>query len=281
MTTVSPNQISLEEFMKHKLYNQEMLPELVEFHNTNKTRLNRGNSNWRKFDQRPSENWLVANKFKQNDEEKLYSQFRSILNKLSDSNFDNLAKELTTLEIGKSEQLAKLAEFIFNKAIIESKFAITYAKLSKELAGYSVKEDDKTIFFRELLINRCQVMFNDCSSYDPGVPNKILITKEIATGCMIFIGELYNLELLTNKIINSCFLLLLMKITQNKAYIVDCLCALMKTSGNTFSRKSNPDAKIILDKIEKIVSGKDKVDLSNRDKFALMDIIDLKKANKW
>lgn len=290
MTTTSPNQISLDEFLKHKTTNREMLPELVEFYNTNKNRFNKVNNHWRKFDQKQdqykqddqykqSENWLVANKFKQNDEEKLYSQFRSILNKLSNSNFDNLAKELTTLEIGKSEHLAKLAEFIFNKAIIESKFAVMYAKLAKELSGYSIKEEEKMIYFRELLINKCQIMFNDCLSYTPDVSNKTLITKEIAVGCMIFIGELYNIELLTNKIINSCFLLLLVNVGQNKDYIVDCVCALVRTAGNTFIQKSNNEAIIVLDKIEKIIMNT--VELSKRDRFALKDIIDLKKVNGW
>lgn len=282
MTTQSP-QFDINEFMRYKPLNRELLPELMEFYNVNKGRFNRtgtGN-NWRKFDQKVNENWLIANKFKQNDDDKLYSQFRSILNKLSDSNFDNLAEDLTTLEINKPEHLAKLAEFIFNKAIIETKFASTYAKLSKELSGYSIKENDKQVFFRELLISRCQTMFTECSSFEPNVPNKMLITKEIAIGCMVFIGELYNMDLLTNKIINSCFLLLIMKVGQNKPFIIDTICALMKASGEIFSQKAQRDIKIIFEKLENFVNGKDKIQLSNKDKFALMDLFDIKKANKW
>ncbi|QKF93752.1 eukaryotic initiation factor 4g [Fadolivirus algeromassiliense] len=282
MTTTLPPQISIDEFMRFKLPNQEMLPELVEYYNTNKHRfLKTGNTgNWRKFDQK-AENWLVANKFKQNDDEKLYSQFRSILNKLSDSNFNSLADELTKLEIGKSEHLAKLAEFIFNKAIIETKFASMYAKLSKELSGYSVKENDKQVFFRELLISRCQTMFNECSSYEPSVPNKTLITKEIAVGCMVFIGELYNMDLLTTKIINSCFLLLIVKINQNKPFIIDSICALMKTVGTVFSKKANAESKVVFEKLEAFITNKEKTQLCNKDKFALMDLFDLKKTNNW
>lgn len=292
MTTTSPSQFSfsIDEFMRYKPLNQDMLPELVEFYNTNKGKFSKNsNGNWRKFDQKTNENWLVTNKFKQNDDEKLYSQFRSILNKLSDSNFNSLADELTTLEIGKAEHLAKLAEFIFNKAIIETKFASMYAKLSRELSGYSVKDGDKQVFFRELLISRCQTMFTDCSSFETNVPNKTMITKEIAVGCMVFIGELYNMDLLTNKIINSCFLLLLMKVGQNKPYIIDSICALMKAAGNTFSQKSQKDAKLIFDKLENYISinsmnninNKEKIQLSNKDKFALMDLLDMKKANNW
>ena len=277
MTTTSPNQISLDEFMKYKPLNLDMSPELMEFYNTNKHKFNKGHGR-AKFDHpRPTDNWLVSNKFKQNDDEKLYSQFRSILNKLSDSNFDNLAKELTTLEISKVEHLAKLAEFIFNKAIIESKFAMMYARLAKELIGYSIKDDDKLVYFRELLINRCQIMFNDCSSFDPTTSGKTVITKEIATGCMVFIGELYNLTLLTDKIINSCFMLLLMKVGQGKAFIIDCICALMRTCGVIFVQRDYNDAKVVFERIEKLVMVEGKVELSNRDKFALMDVLDARK----
>ena len=285
MTTVSPNNLPFEEFLKYKTLNSDMLPDLVDFYNNNKIKFNRGNATpngnppgWRKFEQKPNDNWLVINKFKQNDEEKLYSQFRSLLNKLSDSNFDTLAKELTTIEIEKSEHLSKLTEFIFNKAIIEPKFGNMYAKLSKELSGYYVKEEDKVYHFRELLINRCQLMFNECVSIDPTGISKTLITKETAIGCMTFIGELYLCDLLTNKIINSCFLLLLMKVGQNKSHIIECICTLMKVCGKTFTFKCQNDSKVIFEKIEKLIASNT---LQNKDKYALMDIIDLRKANKW
>lgn len=144
MTTISPNSLSFDDFLKYKLLNGDMLPDLVDFYNNNKQKFNRNNnanqnpSGWRKFEQKPNDNWLITNKFKQNDEEKLYSTIRGILNKLSDSNFNTLANELTSVQIEKSEHLSKLTEFIFNKAIIEPKFANMYAKLSKELTGYSI-----------------------------------------------------------------------------------------------------------------------------------------------
>jgi len=268
---MAKNVISLNEFMKYKQMNKELLPDLVIYYNNNKNKFNQ-NNNYKKSNQKNSENWLLINKFKQNDEEKLYSQFRSILNKLSDSNFNNLAKEISKLEIIKSEHLIKLAEFILNKAIIESKFSSMYAKLSKELSNYFVKENDKIIYFRELFINRCQIMFNDCISFDKTLENKIHITKEIATGCMILIGELFNCNLLTSKIINNCFSSLLTKIDQNKAYNIDCLCFLMKTVCANFSLKSPKECKFIFEKIEKLI----KTNLTNKEKFILMDIIDLK-----
>lgn len=276
--------ISLEDFFKYKNVktNEEMLPEIMAFFNTNKNKFQKTQQqhSWRKLEQKVNDNWLIANKFNQTDDDKIYTQFRSILNKLSDSNFNELAKEITNLGILKQNHLSALVELIFNKAIIESKFSIMYAKLSKELASYYIKEMDngKDIYFRELLINKCQVMFTDCVSYDPTAENKTLITKEMAIGCMTFIGELYNCELLTNKIINSCFSLLIMKIGMNKPYVIDCISVLMKTIGKIFINKCPNESKIIFEKLEKLVSsGK----LSNKDKFGLMDLLDLNKSGKW
>lgn len=287
MTTISPNSLSFDDFLKYKLLNGDMLPDLVDFYNNNKQKFNRNNnanqnpSGWRKFEQKPNDNWLITNKFKQNDEEKLYSTIRGILNKLSDSNFNTLANELTSVQIEKSEHLSKLTEFIFNKAIIEPKFANMYAKLSKELTGYSIEDEDKVYYFREMLIGRCQIMFNECVSMDSEEPKTIskpLVTKETAVGCMTFIGELYLCDLLTNKIINSCFLLLLIKVGQNKSHIIEGICTLMKVCGKMFTAKCPNDSKVIFDKIEKLIVANT---LQNKDKYALMDVMDLRKLNKW
>lgn len=270
--------LTLDVLMGFKSLNREMLAEVATYYNNNKNNIVKKNTHWKKVETKQEENWIIAKKFNQTDDDKLYAQFRSILNKLSESNFNDLAQELTSLEIIRQDHLAKLAEFIFDKAIIEPKFSVMYAKLAKELSGYCVKEDDKTVYFRELLINKCQTMFNECISYDPTALGKKLITKEISIGCMTFIGELYNHDLLTTKIINSCFLLLLMKAEQNKNFIVDSINTLMKTVGQLFNVKSKPEATIIFDKIGSLVKSNK---LPNKDKFALMDLLDLKTKHKW
>ena len=275
-TLTSP--LTLDQLLAYKAVNTELLPEFVEFYNNNKNKLNRKQTPWRKLETTHEDNWLVVKKFSQSDDDKLYAQFRSILNKLSESNFNDLAKELTSLEISRQDHLAKLVELIFNKAIIEAKFSIMYAKLSKELSSYCIKEDDKVSYFRELLINRCQIMFNDCISYDPSIPNKTLITKEMAIGCMTFIGELYNYELLTNTIINSCFLLLLVRAEQKKSYITDSIFSLMKVVGNNFNTKCKAELKVVFDKIDKLIKSNK---LPMRDTCILANLMDIKTDNKW
>lgn len=276
---MSYNKVTIDDILKYKNVNKELLPEVVIFYNNNKVKFNKSN-NWKRPEIRQNENWLILNKIQQSDSEKLYSQYRSILNKLSDSNFDSLAKEITDLEINKKEHLEKLTELIFNKAIIECKFCLTYAKLAKELVGYCVVDEvtKEEYYFRELLINRCQMMFNECISFDPNLDNKFTITKDTTSGCMTFIGELYNCNLLTNKIINSCLLLLLMRYKKDKTYIINNISILLRTVGNNFCKKCPHESEDIYKRINQLV---DSGNLSFKEKFALMDLIDLKEKNKW
>ena len=165
MMSTEKQLIDLDRFIQYKACNHDMLPALVNYYNSNKQKFNRvGNNNWKKMEAKTPNNWLLTAKLNQTDNEKLYSQIRSILNKLSDVNFDGLAKELITLEITSSDHITKLTELLFNKAIIEPKFSNMYAKLAKELCNLKVIENDNTFYFRESLINRCQRMFNDCVS---------------------------------------------------------------------------------------------------------------------
>jgi len=271
-------QLTLDVLMAHKLQNRDMLPEIATYYTNNKHNIMKKNTQWRKIETKQEDNWLVNKKFNQTEDDKLYAQFRSILNKLSGSNFNELAQELTAVEISRQEHLAKLAEFIFDKAIIEPKFSVMYAKLAKEIAGYCIKENDKMVYFRELLINKCQSMFNECISFDPAIQGKKIITKEMAVGCMTFIGELYNHELLTAKIINSCFLLLLMRAEQNKSFVIDSINTLMKVSGSVFNSKSRQEVIVIFEKVNALIKSNK---LPNKEKFALMDLIDLKNKNNW
>ena len=263
--------IDLDCFISYKKCNYDMLPALVGICNINKhnkqTRPN-GN-NWKKLESKTPDNWLLTSKLNQTDDDKLFSQIRSILNKLSDTNFNDLAKELMSLEMTTYEHLTKLTELLFNKALIEPKFSNMYAKLAKELYNYTVKENDTIFYFRESLINRCQKTFTTCISVED---QSNLITKETSTGCMTFIGELYLYDLLTNKIINSCFLLLLSKINSNKSHMAGCICSLMKVVKIKFKTNCSNESDVINKKIADLIATNT---LQNKEKFRLMDIIGL------
>ena len=308
-------QLTLDKLSKYKSLNNDMLPELVDYYNKNKYKFNKQyNNGWKKTGNRNHlkhfEKRLVPLKPRRpkptkSDDEKLYSEFRGILNKLTEQTFDNLSNDLVALEITTKDHLAKLADLIFQKGIIDIEFSLLYGKLSKKLAGYYIVDDfiedgeeekekekekeedddkeivDKKVYFRELLISECQITFNSCIMYDPkSKEDQKVVSKHKATGSMIFIGSLYNCDMLTNKIINSCFLLLLMKINAGNpnGYLVDCFSELMKTVGKIFTCRCVQETELIYQRIDLLIkSGK----LDNRDRFALMDLVDLRKSGKW
>lgn len=281
MITIDPtlsSALSVEQFMLYKNHNLEMLDELVEFYeqfkNTQPTNQNNTNNNytrnadtddeWKRHEAR---NWLTENKRNRDDDEKLYAQIRSILNKLSDDNFYSLVEEIKKLNINDEQHLDKLSEVIFMKALIEPKFCVRYAKLAYEFACYKPYNDDK-LSFRKSTITRCQMMFNDLST----------TSKEKAKGCMTFIGELYNCDLLPNTIICYCFNELISmneKRTEGaEANFIECIYVFMKVLGEKFWKNDNNKAKFIFTQLETLIkNGK----LSNREKFSLMDTTDLKK----
>lgn len=276
--------IDHDTMIKYRSINTAILPEIYNMCHYNKknNKQSSHNSVWRKFDKNESDNWLISKKFNQSDNDKLYSQFRSILNKLSDKNFNELAQELIDLQISKGEHVVKLVDLIFQKAIIEKKFSTIYSKLSKELSSYYIYEDDnsKPIHFRDILINKCESMFRDCLTPENN-PNKILKFKEQIIGCMIFLAELYNNGLLINKIIYSCIMQLILKANLNitingSHYIIDSICTILTVAGPMFCEDNKQQSMVIFEKLEEI---KKSSQLPKKDMFVIMDL--LKEKNKW
>jgi len=267
------NGINFKEFLCYKHTNKDILPELYNYISTIKKHP-KYNNKWKKL--KEPNNWLTSRKISQDENEKLYSDFRSILNKLSDSNFDQLVDNLIDLNIVSKEHLVALTDAIFDKAKIEIKYSSLYAKLSKSLASYYIEHDGIRVHFRELLINKCQEVFEESVSLKcelgQGIASKSFHRKEEVIGFISFIGELYNNKLLTSNIINGCFLLVFMKATLNKPYIIDIMCTLMNTVGKLFFKLVPEKAKECLDMIHNI---KNYPTITNKEKYIIMDTLDI------
>jgi translation initiation factor 4G len=274
MNPTMSSELNIDNFLLYKGCNQEMPEALNEFYELCKSlqqpqkqqknliKLNADNDiEWKRHE---AKNWLTENKKNRDDDEKLYSQIRSILNKLSDDNFIVLVEEIKKLDINDEQHLSKLSEFIFNKALDEPKFCVRYAKLAVEFTKYE-PYNNEVICFRTSIVKRCQIMFNEIKE----------APKDKAKGCVSFIGELYNYNLLPTNIINYCFNELIV-MRENTIFdkIVECIFTLMKISGNKFWANNKQDANIIFNKIDLLIK---EGNLSNKDKFSLMDTLDLKK----
>lgn len=270
--------LSFKDFLNYKHVNKDMLPELETYVNTIKRNPRYNCTKWKKL--KEPNNWLISRKFNQDEDERLYSEFRSVLNKLSDSNYNQLLEKLIDLNIEKKEHLVNLTEIIFDKAKIEKKYASIYARLSRDLASYYVESNGKRIHFRELLINKCQEVFEEAVSLNdeldqPGATSASFNFKEEVIGFISFIGELYNNKLLTENIVNGCFLLIFMKATLKKPYIIDIMCTFMNVVGKNFFTTSPKKATECLEMIKNI---KNSPNITNKEKYMIMDTLDIVKT---
>ena len=218
--------------------------------------------------------WLMNNKANLSEDDKLVLQITSILNKLSSNNIEQLAEEIINLNINTEDIMVRLVNTIFNKAISEEKFCSLYAELTKYLSFYYIEIDEKKIYFRELMINKCQNMFSDAISLPQELEienNSKFANKKQVLGSIAYIGELYNHGLLTDKIIFTCFKLIFMKINLKKAYIIDIMCLLIKSVREKFSKKCHTDYDTCINHIKSLQTDSR---ISQKDKFAIMDILE-------
>jgi hypothetical protein len=236
--------MEISEVLKFKDANKDLLPELFHLYNLYKNK----------------KDYIKKPPSQINYNEKLYSSFICILNKLSDSNFNDLAKDLLNLQINKEEQIIKLIELIISKATTEIKYSNVYAKLSKQLSSYYIKDGEKNIYFREILIVKCQALFNNCLSGK--------LQKDNAKSFIIFLGELYNNELLSNKIILSCFSVLFNNINDMSIILI---CTLIKSIKDKYSKICADEFNIVLKKLNSI---KEDNNTNTKDKFMIMDLFD-------
>lgn len=268
--------LSYDDFMLYKTQETELPKELASY--VNKLKLiqlknKKGYGNWRKTEKTKT-SWLVTKKITQNADEHLISNYRGILNRISDSNFDEMMEELFNLDIETEENLKVLVNLIFEKAIIEENYASMYAKMALKLYPKYVEADDTKIYFRDIFLLKCEHVFLE--SIDINNEDELkdceLKSKFEITGLMIFIGQLYNHGLLTNKIIYNCLINLMLKITEDKLFAIDNICKLIIIIGEKFSKSCPSDFAKILKRLEII---KDTLD-SKKSKFAIMDILEKK-----
>ncbi|KAH6934714.1 hypothetical protein HPB50_027425 [Hyalomma asiaticum] len=241
----------------------------------------------------------------------LYRRVRGILNKLTPQKFQSLVEQVRNLEINSEERLNKVIDLVFEKALDEPNFSVPYANMCKHLAMFEVPiandPEGRMVNFRKLLLLKCQKEFEKDTSDDIRKAERLKKIEEATSeeekakmmeelledekkskrrslGNIRFIGELYNLNMLTAPIMFDCLRRL---INSNDEDSLECLCKLLITIGKELDSaaakgaqggKVNP--KMQLDeyfrKMETIVK---KREVSLRVVFMLQDVIDLRQAS--
>ncbi|KAG9255175.1 putative eukaryotic translation initiation factor subunit eIF-4F [Emericellopsis atlantica] len=213
--------------------------------------------------------------------------------------------------------LRQVIQLTFEKATDEAHWASMYAKFCKKmLENISPDIQDERVkdragapvsgggLFRKYLLNRCQVEFErgwkqeqeankaaedaaeaQEANKKPGEVEMLsdeyyaaAAAKRRGLGLVQFIGELYKLGMLTERIMIEC----VHKLVDNKGVPdeaeIESLSKLLRTIGQNLdmSEKGRPMMDVYFQRIQGMV---DMPELPSRMKFMLMDVVDLRRAN--
>lgn len=231
---------------------------------------------------------------------------KSFLNKMTLDNFDRITVRIMEIAAQSKYEtdgrtLRQIIELTFAKAVDEAHWSSMYAKFCYEMTNKvdpgiedaSVPGKKGGPLFRKYLLGRCQEEFErgwsdklptnaDGSPIDTDVMSdeyyQAVVAKRRGLGLIRFIGELYILGLLSDKIINSCIIKLCSSNDPSEE-VIESLCKLMSTVGRRLD--DNPNFRRFVDRyMDRMYEIQQKPGLPSRLKFMLMDVQDLRK-NKW
>lgn len=195
-----------------------------------------------------------------------------LLNKLSSENFDSVSDQIVAWA-NRSENekdcaiLILVIRLIFEKATDESHWADMYARLCKKVmdtlspnvrADDVLNKDGEPVIggqlFRRFLLTRCQEDFHQgWSSEETQVVPELGTAEYFARakvkrqglGLVRFIGELFKLHMLTERVIHQCIKKLLPSETDDpRDAEIETLCKLLTTVGE---RIDVPKSKVYMD----------------------------------
>lgn len=246
MSNICPS-ITVEQFLNYKNINQDILEEaqiyiekiIIEKKYKPKPTYNRNYNNKYK-----KSTWLTSKDNLQNDDI-LYTKFRSILNKVCEQNVKFVATEIKELSMTKEEHLKNLINFIFEKIKNDKKFLITYAMLIRYLFDFKLILDNKEYLFTNYFHAKCKQIFDQCISYDVELEQQYTLIetqieqtgfnfKEQVMTCIEFIASIYNYGIISDKITTICLHNIVEAIKKNKAYSINIFCVFVKIIANKY-----------------------------------------------
>ncbi|KAG0076970.1 hypothetical protein BGZ92_002164 [Podila epicladia] len=239
-------------------------------------------------------------------QEQVARKVKGLLNKLTLEKFDSISDKIIDIANLSAREddgttLKHCIQIIFEKATDEPNFGSVYARLCQKLMEeVSDEVKDKTVqgsaggkLFRKYLLHRCQEEFvkgwkdkaTNGASNDKDGPDLMsdeyyimMKAKRQGLGLIHFIGELFKLQMLTEKIMHECVKKLLANVKDPEEEETEGLCKLMTTVGLQLDR---PEAKSHLDVyFNRMTELTKNTKLASRIRFMVQDVIDLR-ANSW
>ncbi|KAH8594726.1 hypothetical protein B0O99DRAFT_513255 [Bisporella sp. PMI_857] len=248
--------------------------------------------------------------------EMVQRKVKAALNKMTPEKFDKIADQILAIAQQSKDEadgrtLRQVIQLTFEKATDEAHWASMYAKFCKrmletmnpEIKDESIHDKNGNVvsggnLFRKYLLNRCQEEFERGWKVD--LPEKpegergeekseeaamlsdeyyiAAAAKRRGLGLVQFIGELYKLSMLTERIMHECVRKLVDYTGIPDEAEIESLTKLLKTIGLNLdsTEKGKPMMDVYFTRIQGMI---DTPELPSRLKFMLMDIVDLRKKN--
>ncbi|QQK44721.1 Armadillo-type fold [Penicillium digitatum] len=237
---------------------------------------------------------------------------KSALNKMTPENFDRISSQILAIVSQSKDEtdgrtLRQVIQLTFEKATDEAHWAPMYAKfcksmlesMSPEIKDENIRDRNGTVvaggsLFRKYLLNRCQEEFE--RGWKTNLPEKPEgTTEEVAMmsdeyyiaaaakrrglGLVKFIGELYKLGMLTERIMHECVKKLVDYEGIPDEAEVESLTSLLRTIGASLDASEKGPAMMdaYFARIHLMI---ETPNLPSRLRFMLLDIVDLRAA-RW
>ncbi|RMD40765.1 hypothetical protein DV735_g4357, partial [Chaetothyriales sp. CBS 134920] len=237
---------------------------------------------------------------------------KAALNKMTPNTFDKISDQILDIAAqSKSESdgrtLRQVIQLTFEKATDEAHWAPMYANfcrkmletMSSDIKDENIKDKNGQVvaggnLFRKYLLNRCQEEFE--RGWKVNLPPRAEgVTEEAAMlsdeyyvaaaakrrglGLVRFIGELFKLGMLTERIMHECVKKLVDYEGTPEEAEVESLTSLLRTIGKQLDNPESKAQQRMDVYFQRISATMELPDLPSRLKFLLMDIVDLRRKN--
>ncbi|KAI1104655.1 hypothetical protein F4804DRAFT_179340 [Jackrogersella minutella] len=240
---------------------------------------------------------------------------KAALNKMTPEKFERISDQILQIAAQSKDEtdgrtLRQVIQLTFEKATDEAHWASMYAKfctrmletMSPEIRDENIKDKTGQVvsggaLFRKYLLNRCQEEFE--RGWKPTTAEEeeeaekkaaheatmlsdeyyvAAAAKRRGLGLVQFIGELYKLGMLTERIMHECVKKLVDYSGVPDEAEIESLSKLLRTIGGNLD--ATDKGRVMMDVyFGRIQSMVDLPDLPSRLKFMLMDVVDLRRAN--
>lgn len=252
------------------------------------------------------------------DPEMVQRKVKAALNKMTPENFERISEQILAIASQSKDEtdgrtLRQVIQLTFEKATDEAHWASMYAKfckrmletMSPDIRDENIKDKNGNVvsggnLFRKYLLNRCQKEFErgwttnlpeapkDTEEGEKKTGEAAMLSDEYyaaaaakrrGLGLVQFIGELFKLGMLTERIMHECVTKLVDYKGMPDEAEIESLCKLLRTIGANLDEtdKGRPLMDIYFQRIQGMA---DLPELQSRMRFMLMDVIDLRKA-RW